>query len=190
VRLSSVIIELVPKKPPAKILPEAKEAFFILAIDGKFYVIDVDAVKSVSDIDAKKEGFYAEGSISDYFKANFKHQRAAIIDVGRGLSRGKRRVSSSDPTMQSIARVADIFSPMKMSEDAPGTTSSSSVEQPVIDKTIDRATEVMGSRDEAMRWLGAPVRALDFATPISILGTKDGVERVSDVLGQMEYGIW
>jgi uncharacterized protein (DUF2384 family) len=41
-----------------------------------------------------------------------------------------------------------------------------------------------------MRWLGTPVRALNFATPISILGTEDGIERVSDVLGQMEYGIW
>lgn len=41
-----------------------------------------------------------------------------------------------------------------------------------------------------MRWLGSPVRALDFATPISILGSKEGVKRVNDVLGQMEHGVW
>ena len=64
------------------------------------------------------------------------------------------------------------------------------VKQPVIDEMIGRATEVIGNREEAMRWLGTPVRALNFATPISILGTKDGIERVNDVLGQMEYGIW
>jgi uncharacterized protein (DUF2384 family) len=55
---------------------------------------------------------------------------------------------------------------------------------------IVKATEVLGSRDAAMRWLGTPVRGLDFATPISLLGTKDGTDRVSDVLGQMEHGVW
>jgi putative toxin-antitoxin system antitoxin component (TIGR02293 family) len=55
---------------------------------------------------------------------------------------------------------------------------------------IDRATEVIGDRDEAMRWLGTPVRVLDFATPISLLGTSEGTRRVEDVLGQMEHGVW
>jgi uncharacterized protein (DUF2384 family) len=41
-----------------------------------------------------------------------------------------------------------------------------------------------------MRWLGTPVRALDFATPISMLGATEGVEKVMDVLGQMEHGVW
>jgi uncharacterized protein (DUF2384 family) len=34
------------------------------------------------------------------------------------------------------------------------------------------------------------VRALDFATPISVLGTPEGMARVADVLGQMEHGVW
>jgi hypothetical protein len=59
-----------------------------------------------------------------------------------------------------------------------------------IDPIIDRATEVIGDRQEAMRWLGAPVRGLDFATPISLLGTEEGQIRVNDILGQMEHGIW
>lgn len=59
-----------------------------------------------------------------------------------------------------------------------------------LDSVIDRATEVIGNRDEAMRWLGTPVRALDFATPISLLGTREGTARVEDVLGQMEHGVW
>jgi hypothetical protein len=41
-----------------------------------------------------------------------------------------------------------------------------------------------------MRWLGMPVRGLAFATPISLLGTEEGARRVSDILGQMEHGIW
>ena len=59
-----------------------------------------------------------------------------------------------------------------------------------VESVIDRAIEVMGDRDEAMRWLGTPVRALDYATPISLLGTSEGATRVEDVLGQMEHGVW
>lgn len=59
-----------------------------------------------------------------------------------------------------------------------------------INPIVERATEVIGNRQEAMRWLGAPVRGLDFATPISLLATEEGQMRVSDILGQMEHGIW
>ena len=59
-----------------------------------------------------------------------------------------------------------------------------------IQKIIDKASRILGDKDGAMRWLGTPVRALDYATPISLLGSKDGVIRVNNVLGQMENGIW
>jgi len=62
--------------------------------------------------------------------------------------------------------------------------------QKIVRKVIKDASRIMGSEDIAMRWLGTPVRALDFATPISLLGSEKGVERVCDVLGQMEHGIW
>jgi len=64
------------------------------------------------------------------------------------------------------------------------------VEQATIDEMAKKAVEVLGSRDEGMRWLGTPVRGLDFATPISLLATEEGARRVSDVLGQMEHGVW
>jgi putative toxin-antitoxin system antitoxin component (TIGR02293 family) len=59
-----------------------------------------------------------------------------------------------------------------------------------LESVIVRATQVIGDRDEAMRWLGTPVRTLDYATPISLLGTSEGTARVEDVLGQMEHGVW
>jgi hypothetical protein len=65
-----------------------------------------------------------------------------------------------------------------------------SIEEKAIDEMIAKAAEVLGSRDEGMRWLGNPVRGLDFATPISLLGTPEGVLRVNDILGQIEHGIW
>jgi putative toxin-antitoxin system antitoxin component (TIGR02293 family) len=67
---------------------------------------------------------------------------------------------------------------------------SSQTKQGIIDEVIGYATEVIGNREKAMLWLGAPVRGLDFATPISLLATKEGVERVNEILGQMEHGIW
>ena len=57
-------------------------------------------------------------------------------------------------------------------------------------KAVARATEVLGDRDAAFRWLGTPVPALDYATPISLLGTPQGAIRVNDVLTQMEHGVW
>jgi putative toxin-antitoxin system antitoxin component (TIGR02293 family) len=62
--------------------------------------------------------------------------------------------------------------------------------QLALESVINRAAQVIGDRDEAMRWLGTPVRALDYATPISLLATREGVTRVEDVLGQMEHGVW
>jgi putative toxin-antitoxin system antitoxin component (TIGR02293 family) len=55
---------------------------------------------------------------------------------------------------------------------------------------IARAAEALGDREEAMRWLGNPVRELDYATPITILAADDGAERVMDILGRIEHGIW
>jgi len=60
----------------------------------------------------------------------------------------------------------------------------------IVAHVIERASEVIGNRDKALRWMGTPIRALDFATPISLLGTKKGAQRVNRVLGQMEHGIW
>ena len=59
-----------------------------------------------------------------------------------------------------------------------------------VEAIMGRANDVLGSSDAAMRWLGTPVRALDFATPISLLASEEGAQRVNDVLGQMEHGVW
>jgi len=54
---------------------------------------------------------------------------------------------------------------------------------------IHRAAEVIGDRSDAMRWLGTPVRALNYATPISLLHNSKGREDVLSVLGRLEHGI-
>jgi len=57
-------------------------------------------------------------------------------------------------------------------------------------KTLARATEVLGDRDSAFRWLGTPVPGLDYETPVAVLRTPQGVIRVNDILTQMEHGVW
>ena len=54
---------------------------------------------------------------------------------------------------------------------------------------IRRAMEVLGDRADAMRWLGTPVRALSYATPISLLHDSKGCQDVLSVLGRLEHGV-
>lgn len=54
---------------------------------------------------------------------------------------------------------------------------------------LDRASAVIGSREEAMRWMGTPVRALNYATPISLLVDDAGEREVIAVLENLEHGV-
>jgi putative toxin-antitoxin system antitoxin component (TIGR02293 family) len=63
------------------------------------------------------------------------------------------------------------------------------VERSWIDSVIEHAVKVFGDRDEALRWLGTPVRALNYATPISRLSSPDGHIEVMDLLGRLEHGV-
>lgn len=54
---------------------------------------------------------------------------------------------------------------------------------------LRRAAEVIGSEDAALRWMGTPVRALNYATPISMLHDESGFEAVRVVLGRLEHGV-
>jgi putative toxin-antitoxin system antitoxin component (TIGR02293 family) len=55
---------------------------------------------------------------------------------------------------------------------------------------LARAIEVFGERENALRWLGTPVRSLGDKTPISLLNTPEGLVRVQDTLGRVEHGGW
>lgn len=49
-----------------------------------------------------------------------------------------------------------------------------------------RAVEVLGNREKAERWMDTPVRALDYATPNSMLDSSAGCETVPTVLDRLE----
>lgn len=55
---------------------------------------------------------------------------------------------------------------------------------------LGRATEVLGSKAEAERWLEEPAMALEERKPIDLLSTPAGVELVEDHLTRLEYGVY
>lgn len=55
---------------------------------------------------------------------------------------------------------------------------------------IHRAEQVIGDREKALRWMGTPVRALGYETPISKLKDEAGAEEVMSVLDALEQGVW
>jgi putative toxin-antitoxin system antitoxin component (TIGR02293 family) len=54
---------------------------------------------------------------------------------------------------------------------------------------LAEAIAVIGDEAEAMRWMGTPVRALDYATPISLIHTTKGRQDVRVVLSRLEHGV-
>ena len=60
---------------------------------------------------------------------------------------------------------------------------------PDLNALLERATEVIGDRGAAARWLGTPVKALGYKTPINVAATE-GNERVLAILDRVEHGVW
>jgi len=58
-----------------------------------------------------------------------------------------------------------------------------------FEDVVNRATEVFANQEKALRWLGTPVGALQYATPISMLGHPNGRQAVLDTLDKIEHGV-
>ncbi len=52
------------------------------------------------------------------------------------------------------------------------------------------ATDVLGSQEEAEKWLEQPALGLDGRRPIDLLATPAGTELVEDFLRRMDYGVY
>jgi putative toxin-antitoxin system antitoxin component (TIGR02293 family) len=71
--------------------------------------------------------------------------------------------------------------PVRQEQSLKITTAESSV--------MERAIEVIGDKNDALRWMGTPVRDLDYATPVSLLATAKGRTAVMVTLGRLEHGV-
>ncbi|MGH8496778.1 MAG: type II RES/Xre toxin-antitoxin system antitoxin [Gammaproteobacteria bacterium] len=52
------------------------------------------------------------------------------------------------------------------------------------------AEKALGSRERAVNWLHSPNRALEGETPLSMLDTDIGYQRIRDILGRLEHGVY
>ena len=57
-------------------------------------------------------------------------------------------------------------------------------------RLVAQATDVLGSQLKALSWLEAPNRALEGATPMSLLDTDIGTQAAEAVLTRIEYGVF
>lgn len=55
---------------------------------------------------------------------------------------------------------------------------------------VSKAKEVLGSLEEAERWLTSPAIGLNSKRPIDLMGTMPGAEVVKNLLERMEYGVY
>jgi putative toxin-antitoxin system antitoxin component (TIGR02293 family) len=59
-----------------------------------------------------------------------------------------------------------------------------------LSRTIAAANDVLGSREKAASWIQGHNPALDGLTPLSLLDTDLGLQRVLDILTRIEYGVY
>ncbi|MDD0999169.1 hypothetical protein D3C84_683010 [compost metagenome] len=55
---------------------------------------------------------------------------------------------------------------------------------------LEKATQVLGSRELAEQWMVKPARGLDGEVPIDLIANSVGYELVSDFLTRIEYGVY
>lgn len=55
---------------------------------------------------------------------------------------------------------------------------------------MERASEVLGSRERALRWLNSPNRACGGQSPLALLETDLGCKQVEDILGRIVHGVY
>lgn len=59
-----------------------------------------------------------------------------------------------------------------------------------LERIMEHAERVLGSREKANLWLRRPNRALDGAVPMELLKSESGAFHVSEVLGRVEFGMY
>ena len=59
-----------------------------------------------------------------------------------------------------------------------------------IAEVAAKGSKVFGNKEKLLSWMNHPNKALAGKTPISLLGSKFGVDVVLDELGRMEHGVF
>lgn len=60
----------------------------------------------------------------------------------------------------------------------------------LIAEVVAKGIRLFGDRDNFLKWLNRPCKALGNHAPINLLDSKVGVDIVSDELGRIEHGVF
>jgi putative toxin-antitoxin system antitoxin component (TIGR02293 family) len=55
---------------------------------------------------------------------------------------------------------------------------------------LSKAEDVLGERQEAVKWMVTPALGLEGRAPLDLLTTEVGFELVNDLLTRMDYGVY
>ena len=55
---------------------------------------------------------------------------------------------------------------------------------------LERATEVLEDKSNAVHWLKSPKKSLGGKTPLDFADTEVGIEEVKELLGRIEHGVF
>jgi hypothetical protein len=59
-----------------------------------------------------------------------------------------------------------------------------------FNQVLTRTIEVFGTPEKAQKWLEHPILAFGWASPLSKLGSRKGVQEVLDQLARIEHGVY
>ena len=57
-------------------------------------------------------------------------------------------------------------------------------------RAFEKAKEIFGSQENAVKWLKSPNNVLGGITPVQAMSSRFGAEEVMDILGRIEYGVF
>jgi putative toxin-antitoxin system antitoxin component (TIGR02293 family) len=116
-----------------------------------------------------------------------------VVDTGLRVNAFESLVDYADITRSDLARAANI--PLRTVQRREASRARR-FERDESDRLVRvarlyaLAEEVLGSREEAQRWMKAPNRALDGARPLDELDTDPAAREVEDLLGRIGDGVF
>jgi putative toxin-antitoxin system antitoxin component (TIGR02293 family) len=116
-----------------------------------------------------------------------------VVDTGLRVNAFTSVVHYADITRSDLARAADI--PLRTVQRREA-SHAGKFERDESDRLarVARlyavAEDVLGSRENAQRWMKTPNRALDGARPLDELDTDFAAREVEDLLGRVRYGVF
>jgi putative toxin-antitoxin system antitoxin component (TIGR02293 family) len=114
---------------------------------------------------------------------------AAMMDVRNAVERSATLVETTELSQPQLARLLGLSVAAYERRRLKGDFSHRQrTKLARVVNVVERAQRVLGGRARAQQWLIHPNRALRFSTPLGLLETTEGTQRVFGILMRIEAG--